>query len=178
MSDTLHMIYSICSFALQWCHNERDSVSNHQPHDCLFNLLFRRRSKKTLKAPRHWPLCGEFTGDRWNLRTSDQLRGKCFHLMTSSWIQLFHLVLVWISLTFFQLTITHHLLGGWTNYYIVLWYDMASRSHCELKLLLSFLMHVTFLSGRRLRVYYRPVIDSFAFSHEPLCDPQGRMIRV
>ena len=34
---------------LQWRHNERDSVSNHQPHDCLLNRLFRRRSKKTSK---------------------------------------------------------------------------------------------------------------------------------
>ena len=31
---------------LQWRHNGRNSVSNHQPHDCLFNRLFRRRSKK------------------------------------------------------------------------------------------------------------------------------------
>ena len=38
------------------------------------------------KAPRHWPLCGEFTGDRWIPRTNGQLRGKCFHLMTSSCI--------------------------------------------------------------------------------------------
>ena len=49
---------------LQWRYNERDGVSNHQPYDCLFNSLLRRRSKKT-KAPRHWPLCGEFSGDRW-----------------------------------------------------------------------------------------------------------------
>ena len=34
---------------LQWRHNERDGVSNHQPHDCLFTLLFRHRSKKTSK---------------------------------------------------------------------------------------------------------------------------------
>ena len=34
---------------LQWRHNECDSVSNHQPQDCLFNCLFRRRSKKTSK---------------------------------------------------------------------------------------------------------------------------------
>ena len=33
--------------SLQWRHNERDGVSNHQPHDCLLNLSFRRRSKKT-----------------------------------------------------------------------------------------------------------------------------------
>ena len=32
---------------LQWRHNERDSVSNHQPHDCLLNRLFRRWSRKT-----------------------------------------------------------------------------------------------------------------------------------
>ena len=35
--------------ALRWRHNERDSVSNHQPHDCLLNRLFRRRSKQTSK---------------------------------------------------------------------------------------------------------------------------------
>ena len=34
---------------LRWCHNGRDSVSNHQPHDCLLNHLFRRRSKKTTR---------------------------------------------------------------------------------------------------------------------------------
>ena len=34
---------------LRWHHNERDIVSNHQPHDCLLSRLFRRRSKKTSK---------------------------------------------------------------------------------------------------------------------------------
>ena len=34
---------------LQWRHNGHDSVWNHQPHDCLLNRLFRRRSKKTSK---------------------------------------------------------------------------------------------------------------------------------
>ena len=37
-------------FTLQWRHNGRDSVSNHQPHYCLLNRLFRRRSKKTPKV--------------------------------------------------------------------------------------------------------------------------------
>ena len=35
--------------SLQWCHNGHDCVSNHQTYDCLFNRLFRRRSKKTSK---------------------------------------------------------------------------------------------------------------------------------
>ena len=34
---------------LWWRHNGQNSVSNHQPYDCLLNCLFRRRSKKTFK---------------------------------------------------------------------------------------------------------------------------------
>ena len=34
---------------LQWRHDGRDCVSYHQPHDCLHNRLFRRRSKKKSK---------------------------------------------------------------------------------------------------------------------------------
>ena len=41
--------YSYGSIALQWCHNDHDGVSNHQPHGCLLNCLFRRRSKETSK---------------------------------------------------------------------------------------------------------------------------------
>ena len=37
-----------------------------------------------MKAPRHWPLWGEFTGDRWIPRTKGLWRRKCFHLMTLS----------------------------------------------------------------------------------------------
>ena len=55
-----------CMFsALRWRHNGRDSVSNHQPHDCLLNRLFRRRSKKTSKL-RVTGLCvpGEFPAQK------------------------------------------------------------------------------------------------------------------
>ena len=34
---------------LRWRHNGRDGVANHQPHECVLNSLFRRRSKKTSK---------------------------------------------------------------------------------------------------------------------------------
>ena len=37
------------SITLQWHHNGRNGVSNHQPHHCLLNRLFRFRSKKTPK---------------------------------------------------------------------------------------------------------------------------------
>ena len=49
-----------------WRHNEHDGVSNHQPHDCLFNSLFGRRSKNTPKlrvtglCEGNSPVTGEF----------------------------------------------------------------------------------------------------------------------
>ena len=57
---------------LQWLHNERDGVGNHKPHDCLLSRLFKVQIKESIKAPRHWPLQGEFTGDRWIPRTKVQ----------------------------------------------------------------------------------------------------------
>ena len=41
--------YALDLIPFQWRHNDHDGVSNHQPHDCLPNRLFMRRSKKTSK---------------------------------------------------------------------------------------------------------------------------------
>ena len=55
---------------LRWRHNGRDSVSNQQPHDCLVNRLFGRRSKKTSKlrvtglCEGNSPVTGEFPAQR------------------------------------------------------------------------------------------------------------------
>ena len=59
-----------CPYTLQWRHNERDGVSNHQPHECLLKRLFRRRSNKTSKLPftglceGNLPATGEFPAQR------------------------------------------------------------------------------------------------------------------
>ena len=73
--------------ALRWRHNGRDGVSNHQPHDCLFNSLFRRESLKS-SAPlpfvhgiHRWPVNSPHKGP---------VTRKCFHLLTSSWTTLFY----------------------------------------------------------------------------------------
>ena len=56
--------------ALQWRHNGRDGISNHQPRDCLLNRLFRRRSKKTSKlhvtglGAGNSPLTGELSAPK------------------------------------------------------------------------------------------------------------------
>ena len=56
------LFYHTVSMSFLWRHNGRDSVSNHQPHDCLLNRLFRRRAKKTSKL-RVTGLCaGNSTG--------------------------------------------------------------------------------------------------------------------
>ena len=34
--------------------------------------IIQAQIKENIKAPRHWPLCGEFTGDRWIPRTNGQ----------------------------------------------------------------------------------------------------------
>ena len=55
---------------LQWRHNVRNGVSNHQPHDCLLNRLFWRRSKKISKlrvtglCVGNSPVTGEFPAQR------------------------------------------------------------------------------------------------------------------
>ena len=68
----------ITDFALGWRHNEHDCVWNHQPHDCLLNRLL-DADKKTIKAPRHCPWCGEFTDGLWIPHTNGQKRGKWIH---------------------------------------------------------------------------------------------------
>ena len=90
---------------LQWRHNERYGVSNHQPQDCLLNRVFKVQIKENIKAPRHWPLCREFTGDRWIPRTKGQWRGKCFHLMTSSWYT--------VRATFCHNLLNHNITTNW-----------------------------------------------------------------
>ena len=49
-SDARHLegaVYAL--YPLQWRHNGRDRVSNHQPRVCLLSRLIRLRSKKTSK---------------------------------------------------------------------------------------------------------------------------------
>ena len=46
---TISKLERLGLISLRWRHNGCDSVSNHQPHHCLLNRLFRRRSKKTSK---------------------------------------------------------------------------------------------------------------------------------
>ena len=67
---TMHDKWVFFFHALQWRHNGRDGISNHQPNDCLLNRLFRHRSKKTSKlrvtglCVGNSPVTGEFPAQR------------------------------------------------------------------------------------------------------------------
>ena len=58
------------ALSLQWRHNGRDGVLNHQCHDCLLKRLFRLRSKKTSKlrvtglCEGNSPVKGEFPAQK------------------------------------------------------------------------------------------------------------------
>ena len=78
---------------LQWRHDERDGISNHQPHDCLLNCLFRCWSKKTAKL-RVTGLCeenslvtGKFPAQRQVTRKmfpfDNVIMQKVFHVMVN-----------------------------------------------------------------------------------------------
>ena len=75
------LFFIMLFYTLLWRHNGRDGVSNHLPQNCWLCRSFRRRWKKP-----HF-LCGELIGDQWIIRTNGQQRGKCFHLLMSSWYQ-------------------------------------------------------------------------------------------
>ena len=38
----------------------------------VYSLFIQAQIKENIKTPRHWPSCGEFTGDRWIPRTKGQ----------------------------------------------------------------------------------------------------------
>ena len=48
METVTKIIEEIC-VSLQWCHNERDGVSNHRRNGCLLNRVFGHRWNKTSK---------------------------------------------------------------------------------------------------------------------------------
>ena len=88
----------------RWRHNDHAGVSNHQPHGCLLNRLFRRKSKKTSKL-RVTGLCagnspgtGEFPAQMASYAKNVSIWWRHHALRRSTrW-----LLWVWYSLAFFS----------------------------------------------------------------------------
>ena len=62
--------------SLQWRHDERDCVSNHQRFDCLLDRLFRRKSEKTSKVK--IGLGNDFTPNKANQLIFEKSFGHLF----------------------------------------------------------------------------------------------------
>ena len=80
-SDTM----GVASKTLQWRHNDRDGVSNHRRLDCFLNRFFHVQIKENMKAPRHWPLWGEFSGYRWMMSLCVDIRYSWCHICQAAW---------------------------------------------------------------------------------------------
>ena len=79
-AEFLHSnILSCKESTLHWRRNDHNGVSNHQPH--VYSDADQRKHQSSASPAFVWGI----HRDRWIPRTKGQLRGKCFHLMTSSW---------------------------------------------------------------------------------------------
>ena len=84
-------------FSLRWRHNDHAGVSNRQPHGCLLNRLFRRKSKKTSKL-RVTGLCagnspgtGEFPAQMASYAENVSIwwRHHVFYELVAEWVTRF-----------------------------------------------------------------------------------------
>ena len=102
--------WSSLDITLQWRHNGRDSVSNHQPHDCFLNRLFRHRSKKTSKlrvtglCAGNSPEAGKFPAQMASNAENVSIRWRHHELITAiiweqiSWLPHLLAIIKWLRL--------------------------------------------------------------------------------
>ena len=116
-----HLLLSVAELqiALQWLHNERDGVTNHQPHECLLNRFFRHRSKKISKL-RVTGLCegnsmatGEFPAQRVSSMENVSIWWRHHGV---NWRNCYNSFSVWITSVEFLLNITR----GLATFYFML----------------------------------------------------------
>ena len=142
---------------LLWRHNGCDSVSNHQPHHCLLNRLFRRRSKKTSKlrvtglcagihrgpvnSPHKWPVTRKmfpFDDVIMNARWSIETNISEYSSQSTSTLIVLCCALLWLGNGQFYPYHSGSLHWHWDNLWIVpvpvkqpwmIWVNNSSESH-------------------------------------------------
>ena len=90
----LNLIRCITLLSLRWRHNDHDSVSNHSP-TVVYSTVYSDADQSKHQSSASLAFVWGIHRDRWIPRTKGQLRGKCFHLMTSSWCPMLWLILLW-----------------------------------------------------------------------------------
>ena len=78
-----YMVTSTITVLIMWGehkrHNERDGRLKSRVYRLFAQPFIQTQNKENIKAPRHWPLWGTSTDDRWIPLTKDQWRRKGFH---------------------------------------------------------------------------------------------------
>ena len=82
-----HIFVYQCCLPLQWRHNDRDGVSNHQSHACLLICSFRRRSEKPSKlrvtgiCEGNSPMIGEFPAQTASYAENVAIWWRCHSIL-------------------------------------------------------------------------------------------------
>ena len=139
---------------VQWRQNGRNDVSNHRNLDCLLNLLFRRRSKKTSKlhvtglCDGNSPVTGEVPAQRPITRKMfllDDVIMLCLQQATQCWLHDYtHFLQNWFCHGWFlmalyrSVTILNHDRWDPGRYHRTFWVNsLAPGSYrCNIKLII------------------------------------------
>ena len=149
---TRHLDDYLCEtvMALHWRHNGHDSISNHQPHDCLLNGLFRRRSKKisklhvtglcagnspeTCEFPQQMASNAENVSIWWNHTsgsTSPQSNMELYTYCKQTILQYQSIIKFIILVTHYEITHIQKLIPSKSQPFLMMWrpvYSMLTRS--------------------------------------------------
>ena len=129
-------------------HNERDDVSNHQPHDCLLIRSCRPRSKKTLNlrvtglCAGNSPVTGEFPAQTASNAENVSILWR-HHAMN----YLYEYIDPWGSLWYYYISITKQTMPKHLH---ISWVMVYNYTDCPEKNLFEFPQNIMFssLSGR------------------------------
>ena len=88
----------------------------------VFSTVYSAADQRNIKAPRHWPLWGEFTGDRWKKRASDAENVSfwwCHHIQIitklTSFSMIWYRLISPISSRIISLALDNHSIGAINN---------------------------------------------------------------
>ena len=162
---------------LRWRHNHHDGVSNHQPHGCLLNRLFRRRSKcfnlmtssctsGTTIMANYWRLCYHIEAERKWPTFEERIFANTFSSMeiVAFWLK-FHLNMF----TRVKFTIIHHLFRKCfgaeqeTSHYLNQWGPSLVTHICVSRTQWVILQQRSLQNACRRCVAYIPAIVIFEY---------------
>ena len=125
---------------LQWRHNERDGVSNPQPHDCFFDRLFKVQIKENIKVTGEFPAQMANNAENVSIwwRHHDQIRWYSYLPRIYS-----------IRVTSLYKRITRYILGNITK-----WTTITLRNNANIGLMIVSLWSIIVCKHTNMLAWY------------------------